>query len=70
MIIIVAVAAGLMVASGFFLNQEFVVKHVYPQDAFHRDANLAVRDIVASVGQNNVTSGLVATIISGASLFG
>ncbi|MGB9915655.1 MAG: hypothetical protein ACPLOC_08965 [Candidatus Bathyarchaeales archaeon] len=59
--IIAAVAAGLVVAVAFFLNQELVVKHMYPQDALHRDANLAVRGIVTSVEQNHATSGLVAT---------
>lgn len=49
LIIIVAIVAGLVVAGAFFLNQELIVKHIYPQDALHRDANLAVRSIVASV---------------------
>lgn len=61
LIILVAIVVGLVVAGAFFLNQELVVKHMYPQDALHRDANLAVRGIVASVEQNHVTRGLVAT---------
>lgn len=59
--IIVALFAGLVVAGAFLLNQELVVKHMYPQDALYRDANLAVRGLVISVERNHVTSGLVAS---------
>jgi len=59
--IIITMLVGLVVAGAFFLNHELVVKYMYPHDALHRDANLAVRGMVISVERNYVTRGLVAS---------
>ena len=59
LIIVIAALAVSGVVLAFAVNQELIVKHRYPQDALHDDANLAVRGIVASVEQNYVTRGMI-----------
>ena len=51
-IIIIAATAALTVTVPFVVNQDVVSRHMYPQDAFHEDSNLAVRGVVTSIERN------------------